>query len=70
MDAVGFAALAISLAGMLLLARKNRHGWKLRVVAGGLWVTYGAMLGAAPMVAASVTFLAVDLYGHAKSRLP
>lgn len=68
MNIVGFVALAISLLGMLLLARKNRHGWKLRVLAGAVWVTYGCLLGAPPMIAASCTFLAVDVYGHFKSR--
>jgi len=62
-DIVGFIALAFSLIGMTLLARKNRHGWKLRVLAGSGWITYACMLDAAPMLAASATFMLIDLYG-------
>lgn len=62
-EVVGFAGFVLNVWGNLLLARKSRNGWYIRIVSIVLWGIYGVGAASWPNVANAVTFFGINVYG-------
>ncbi len=63
-EAIGYLAFVMNVAGNLLLARKNAWGWLVRLATNVAWIAYAVQVpGGAPMWANHGTFLAINIYG-------
>lgn len=62
-DAFGFVAFASNVVGNLMLTRKNRHGWPVRLGSIVCWGVYGIQTASLPVVANAATFLVINIIG-------
>ena len=67
-DAMGFAAFLTNVGGNLLLARRRREGWAVRILSILLWGGYALNIASVPLIANAATFLAINCYGLWKWR--
>jgi hypothetical protein len=63
LDLTGHIAYALILSGQLLVARKIRNGWLLRIAGVLIWVILGFILGLSSIWLWSIFFLICDFYG-------
>ena len=61
-EAIGFAGFATNVAGNLLLTRKNKHGWWVRIVSNALWLMYGSA-ASLPVMANAIVFTGINIWG-------
>ncbi len=62
--AIGYTALALNVAGNLLLAHKNAAGWVVRLLTNVAWIVYAVQVeSGGPMVLNHLIFLGINLYG-------
>lgn len=70
-ELVGWAALALSLAGLALVARGVRAGWAARLSSQPLWFAFAMMNHSPVYMATCVLYGAIDAYGWIRrSRKP
>lgn len=60
----GFAAFGLNVLGNLLLARKQRSGWLVRLVSIVIWGVYASMVWSPSLLANAVTFFGINCYGY------
>lgn len=63
-DLLGHLGYALVFAGGILLARKNRAGWLLRVAGGLVWTAIGITMGMSSIWVWGLLFLALDSKGY------
>lgn len=62
-EIVGFLAFVLNVVGNLLLARKSIHGWVVRLASIILWGIYALEITSLAMIANSITFFGINVYG-------
>ena len=63
-EAIGYLAFAMNVAGNLMLARLNAFGWLVRLATNIAWIVYAVQVpGGGPMWANHAAFFAINLYG-------
>jgi len=63
-QAIGWAAFAMNVAGNLMLARLNVWGWIVRLLTNVAFIVYALQVpGGGPMWANHVAFFAINIYG-------
>lgn len=67
-NVLGFAAFLLNVWGNILLTRKSRNGWYVRIASILLWGAYGIGAASWPNVANAVVFLGINGYGLWKWR--
>lgn len=71
MDFLGWGAAFFTLAGTGLLAWNRtppQWGWQWRVAGDVLWIVWGVIHGAWPIIASEAVFLTVDAVGWWRNR--
>jgi hypothetical protein len=67
-EGVGIVSFLLNVWGNLLLTRKSRHGWVVRIIAIVCWGFYGGFTASVPMLLNAVTFFGINVYGWRKWR--
>ena len=63
-QAIGYLAFSLNVAGNLMLARMNAWGWIVRLITNVVWIVYATQVaGGGPMWANHAAFFAINLYG-------
>jgi hypothetical protein len=60
---IGFIAFILNVWGNLSLTAKRRDGWYVRIISIILWGVYAYNTASLPMIANSITFLCINIYG-------
>ena len=68
-EAIGYAAFLMNVAGNLMLAKLNVWGWIVRLATNVAWIAYAVQVpGGAPMWANHAAFFAINIYGFREWR--
>lgn len=68
-EAIGYAAFGLNVAGNLMLANMNAWGWIVRLVTNVAWIAYAVQIpGGGPMWMNHVAFFAINIHGFRKWR--
>lgn len=68
-EAIGYAATLLNVAGNLMLTRLNAWGWVVRLVVNVVYVIYAAQIeSGGPMVVNHVVFMGINIEGWRKWR--
>lgn len=62
-EAIGMAGFLTNLAGNLLLTKKNKHGWWIRIVSNMLWTVYAGTTASFSVNINHVVFFFLNIYG-------
>ena len=62
-EAVGFLAFVLNVAGNVMLAWKNKIGWLVRIASIIAWGVYAVNIVSWPMMANAVTFFGINCVG-------
>jgi hypothetical protein len=62
-EAIGFAGFGTNVIGNILLTAKSQHGWWIRIVSNGLWLTYAGVTSSFAVTANAVVFSLINVYG-------
>lgn len=63
-----WSAFILNVVGNILLARKKESGWWIRLAPNVLWFIFAVNIRSSAMLANSVTFFGINLYGIWKWR--
>lgn len=68
-EAIGYLAFGLNVAGNLMLARMNAWGWVVRLVTNVAWVAYAVQIpGGGPMWMNHAAFFGINIYGFREWR--
>ncbi len=62
-DPIGYLAVTLCVAGMLLLARHSPWGWFVHCAGILCWLTFALLMRSGPLLADALVYVGVDVYG-------
>lgn len=62
-EAIGFTAVALNVAGNLMLTRKNTRGWTIRILCNVAQLVYSVFIGSPSLAANAVVFAGINVRG-------
>lgn len=62
-ESIGMTGFVTNVAGNMLLTRKNKHGWWIRIVSNLLWTVYAGTTASFSMNVNHGVFFVINIYG-------
>lgn len=62
-ELIGFAAFLSNVAGNIMLTRKIRAGWIVRLFSITVWGIYATLIPSPSLLANAITFFGINCYG-------